>query len=65
MPWLEESVILFVGNTEIRRYEPGVAEGGGVWTWQPLEGWVVHDALVRQHQVIGTEPNLKLANFPK
>jgi hypothetical protein len=28
MPWLEErTLILFVRDTEIRRYEPGVGEG--------------------------------------
>lgn len=34
MPWLEErTLILFVRDTEIRRYEPGVREG-----WVHVEG---------------------------
>lgn len=52
MPWLEEALILFEGNTEIRRYEPGVAEGSGVRTRQTLERrghGVVHHTLVGQH----------------
>lgn len=29
MPWLEErTLILFVRDTKVRRYEPGVREGG-------------------------------------
>lgn len=57
MPWFEERS-LFVGNTEIRRYEPGVREGGvdvhpESYRCLPLEArgdGVVHgDGLVRKH----------------
>jgi hypothetical protein len=55
MPWLEECLILFEGNTEIRRYEPRVAEGGslqmgGRKSLKRGSNGVVHNTLVvRQH----------------
>lgn len=55
MPWLEERLILFEGYTEIRRYEPRVAEGGSlqVRARKSLKRGsygVVHNTLVvRQH----------------
>lgn len=66
MPWLEERTLtLFVRDTEVRRYEPGVRERGvdvkrpaaplvrpsdpNADRTLPLEAPVVHRDLIRQH----------------